>query len=86
MKLAPNRVELTTRSVIEHKLLTALSDDSQVACLFTKQDLEDIIASLYGYKLSEQSGNVISWKAHAERCKGLADGMSQLLHEAFPES
>jgi hypothetical protein len=78
-------VERTSRSVIEHKLLAALDDDSgRVAILATKQDLEDMIAALYGYELAERKGNVLTWEAHVKRRKELADDMSQLLKEAFP--
>lgn len=77
-------VERTTRSVIEHKLLTALEDENTVAALLSKQDIEDMIAALYGYELGERKGNVLSWEAHMKRRKELADSMSQLLREAFP--
>jgi hypothetical protein len=81
---APCSVERTHRSVIERKLLTALEDDNTVAALLSKQDLEDMIAALYGYELGERKGNVLSWEAHMKRRKDLADSMSQLLREAFP--
>lgn len=77
------KVEKTSRSVIERKLLTALNDDTKVACLFTKQDLEDMIAALYGYEIGKRSGKVLTWLAHRERVKDLAKGMEQLLKEAF---
>jgi hypothetical protein len=83
-KPAPCVVERTRRSVIENKLLTALEDNNTVAALFSKQDLEDIIAALHGYQLGKRTGNVLSWEAHLKRRKDLADGMSQLLREAFP--
>jgi len=81
----PYAVELTSRKVIEHKLLTALEDGQSVAILATKQDLEDMIAALYGYQLGEWKGNKLSWEAHVKRRKNLAEGMSQLLREAFPQ-
>jgi hypothetical protein len=77
---APCSVERTHRSVIEHKLLTALEGD-QVAILATKQDLEDMISALMDYELTKC---LPRWKAHRERCKNLCDGMRQLLREAFP--
>jgi hypothetical protein len=77
-------VELTSRSVIERKLLAAINDESKVAILATKQDLEDMIAALYGYELAVTRGNVLSWQAHVERRKSLARDMEQLLKEAFP--
>jgi len=79
-------VKKTSRQVIERKLLTALGDESSVAILATKQDLEDMIASLYGYKLAITKGNIVSWEAHNNRCKSLADDLSQLLREAFPSN
>lgn len=83
MKSKPCSVERTTKQVIEHKLLAALDDETKVAILASKQDLEDMIAALYGYELAERKGNVLSWEAHMKRRKELADGMSQLLKEAF---
>lgn len=83
-EFTPCLVERTHRSVIEHKLLTALDDESKVAILATKQDLEDMIAALCGYEIGEMRGNVLTWEAHMKRRKDLADGMKQLLHEAFP--
>jgi hypothetical protein len=80
----PYAVELTSRQVIERKLLTALEDGNSVAILATKQDLEDMIAALCGYELGEWKGNVLSWEAHIKRRKNLAEGMTQLLREAFP--
>lgn len=80
----PYAVALASRRVIEHKILTALEDRESVMILATKQDLEDLIAALYGYELGEWKGNVLSWEAHVKRRKNLAEGMSQLLREAFP--
>ena len=80
----PCSVERTPKTVIEKKLLAALDDDDKVAILASKQDLEDMIAALYGYKIGEREGNILSWESHMKRCKDLADGMSQLLREAFP--
>lgn len=79
----PNTVERTSRRVIEHKLLEALSDDSQVAILATKQDLEDMIAALLGYEIAETKGNGLDWSEHLKRRKNLANGLQQLLKEAF---
>lgn len=76
----PCSVERTPRSVIECKLLTALEDGSTVAVLASKQDLEDMIAALRGFR----TGNLLEWAAQKKRRKDLADGMSQLLGEAFP--
>lgn len=86
MRTGPNKVELTSRQVIEHKLLTALEDGGTVAILASEQDLQDMIAALYGYKLGVTDGNILSWQAHNDRCKNLAEGLEQLLKEAFPKS
>ncbi len=74
----PYKIEPTSRKVIEHKLLTALEDPNVAACLFSKQDLEDLIhgltiAMVY-YAPSPQS----------TRWLGLKEGMERLLKEAFP--
>jgi hypothetical protein len=75
----PCSVERTARNVIEHKLLTALDDESKVAILATKQDLEDMIFGLC------QSLALNDWdKERVERCHNLRDGMQQLMREAFP--
>lgn len=71
------------RSVIEHKLLTALEDENTVAVILSRQDLEDMIAALSGYELAERKENVLSWEAYLKRRKGLAESMKQLLREAF---
>jgi len=77
----------TSKTVIENRLLAALDEDkSQVAILATQQDLEDMIAALYGYEIGEFKDNVLSWSAHLKRRKDLAKGMSQLLREAFPDA
>lgn len=68
-------VERTNRQVIERKLLDALDDANTVACLFSKQDLEDLIQAC---EHNQFRGEL--W----DRCSNLADGMKQLLREAFP--
>ena len=75
---APCSVERTHRSVIEHKLLTALEDENCVAALLSKRDLDDMISALYGF---EDMGHD---RPRKKRCKELADSMSQLRREAFP--
>ena len=75
----PCTVVRTHRSVIEHKLLAALEDKGSAACLFSECDLKDIINALYRIKPDEEKGQHL-------RQKDLADDMSQLLREAFPES
>lgn len=83
-RLAPARcsVETTSRQVIEHKLLTALENGNTVAAILSKQDLQDMIGALYGYGLRDATQQ--EWDAYRKRCDALADGMSQLLTEAFP--
>ncbi len=81
----PNKVEFTSRAVIERKLLTSLGDGGTVAILASEQDLKDMIAALYGYELGERKGNVLTWQAHIDRRKNLAAGLTQLLNEAFPK-
>lgn len=82
--MKPNKVERTSRQVIEHKLLTALEDGRTVAILASEQDLKDMIAALYGYELAETKGNLLTWREHINRRKNLAAGLTQLLQEAFP--
>lgn len=62
-------VEQSSREVIEHKLLTALSDGGQVAILATREDLSLLINAL------DQFGTVKGkqWSADLRR----------LRHEAF---
>ena len=71
----PCSVERTNRSVIEHKLLTALEDGNTVAILATRADLEDMLYAL-------ENANLLP--KHKARCKNLADGIRQLMTEAFP--
>ena len=78
-------VEKTTRSVIEHKLLTALNDENKVAILATEQDLKDLHAALCGYARGERKGEILTWEAWMKRCKSLAQDIQQLLDEAFPK-
>ena len=81
--ISPCSVKRTNRSVIERKLLTALEDGNTVAMLFSKQDLQDVIAALADYELTPC---LPRWKEHRSRCKNLADGMRQLLREAFSDN
>ena len=79
-------IERVNRTIIENKLLAALESDSgQVAILATEQDLKDLHAALCGYKLSEQTGNLISWAAYEQRRKDLAADIKMLLDSAFPQ-
>lgn len=69
-------VERTSRSVIEHKLLTTLEDGNTVAAIMSKQDLEDII-----FAIDTHFG---LGKQRMTRLRGMADGFRQLHREAFP--
>lgn len=65
----PGSVERTTRTVIEHRLLTALEDDAdKVTILATKSDLNRLIKALRGFTWGNE----------------LASGLEQLRAEAFP--
>ena len=70
----PITVEIAPRQVIERKLLTALDDKSKVAILATQEDLEDMIFALENYNWNED---------RKTRCQKMADGLRQLLREAF---
>lgn len=67
---APCSVELTSRQVIEKKLLTALEDGNTVAILASEEDLKLLIFAL----------------AHCSSPKAMpmARDLGQLLSEAFP--
>jgi hypothetical protein len=79
---SPNSVVKTSRSVIEKKLLTALEDGNTVAVLLSKQDLDDLIASLRDYELSD-IGDWKDWRVYLKRCSDIADSLEQLHKEAF---
>lgn len=70
----PCTVKQASLQVIERKLLTALQDEDKVAILATRQNLEDMIFAL------ETADLILD---RAQRCNELADGMRQLLKEAF---
>ena len=71
-------VESASRQVIEHKLLAALSDESCVAILATKSDLQDIISACH------QTALRLNGASPTERFKSLEADMKQLMREAFP--
>ena len=50
MPASPNEVILTPRSVIENKLLTALSNDNCVAVLCSQADLTMLITAMQFYE------------------------------------
>lgn len=74
MSEGPCSVELTSRQVIERKLLTALEDDNVVAALLSRQDLEDLLLALECNSLAGP---------RRVRCKALEAGLRQLFREAF---
>src|SRR5688500_1801567 len=71
----PCSVERTSRTVIEHKLLTSLGDGDTIAALLTKQDVQDLIDALEG-RAPDGVGT------HDRRKNFVAD-LKQLLREAF---
>jgi hypothetical protein len=85
MTHSPNKIVLTSRSVIEGKLLSALSEKGTVAILLSKQDCDDLHAALCGYTLGTWKGNTLSWQEWVKRCDNLAEGIDQLRKEAFPQ-
>lgn len=72
----PNEVVLTSRQVIEGKLLAALGEPGQVAILATKDDIDVLIAGLHA--LTTRAG------VDPVRARSLAEGLMQLRREAFP--
>ena len=66
----------TSRSVIEGKLLDALSNDGCVAILASEEDLNVMIAALEYAMLGNRKQTVAA--------RALAIGMRQLRKEAFP--
>ena len=78
------KTKYVKKSIVGKKLLAALQDDSATAaCLFQKQDLDDIIAALSGYEMGEWKGNMRSWKDYFKRRKILADDLRELRRKAF---
>ena len=69
-------IERTSRRVIEHKLLESLEGGDHVAILASRQDLEDLI-----HACEARTGMLE--RPSAKRYQALADGMRQLLREAF---
>jgi hypothetical protein len=63
---------MTSRQVIENKLLTALSDSSTVAILATEEDLRIMISALRGFE-----------PFHGKAVK-MAEDYQLLLNAAFP--
>ena len=68
----PNKVERTTRSVIEKRLLDGLSDGDHVAILASKEDLDLLIDGLRQI--------TPNWKCKAY---DFLKGLQQLREEAF---
>jgi hypothetical protein len=77
----PFTVQQSSRSVIEHKLLTALEDGSgKVAILATEQDLRDIC---HGMDMALVMDLAKPQPGRKERLIHLLEGAMQLGHEAF---
>jgi hypothetical protein len=76
-----NKIERVKRSVIERKLLDCLNDESKVAVLLTKQDLEDLIVALYGW--GREGKRALPWEDHLQRRKELAQSLCELRDAAF---
>ena len=72
---APCSVEFAKRQVIERKLLAVLDDETKVAAVLSKQDLEDLIFACKLWNMRD---------SRATRLGNLYRGMEQLLREAFP--
>lgn len=66
----------SSRSIIENKLLTALNDDSCVAILATKDDLDVLIAALNYAMLGKPE--------QTRRARALAADYTALRQAAFP--
>lgn len=81
----PNDVQRVSRAIIEHRLLATLEDKKCVALLLTESDLSFLIASLAGYEVAEQTGNVLDWSKHIAWRNEFLASMQQLHGEAFPK-
>lgn len=66
----------TSRSVLEHKLLSALDDSSKVAILATKEDLDLFIHALEDFRVQ-------GFPSFRERATTFANDLRQLRAEAF---
>lgn len=66
----------TTRTVIEGKLLDALTNDGCVAILASEDDLRMLISALSNTPWEEAE--------HLMKARAFADGLRKLLAEAFP--
>lgn len=71
----PCEIRPASREVIERVLLTAIEDESLVAILATKQNLDDMATALECHHWDD---------TRKTRCLELAAGMRQMSREAFP--
>lgn len=72
----PNKIEYAKREVIHGKLLAALEDDNVVACVFTEEDLDDLIEALYRAKFDTK-------RSTTQSQDDLLESLRQLRREAF---
>ncbi len=72
-----NRIELVSHSIIEHQLMTSLSDKSKVAILADKEDLDALIDALNTTLIFGPAGTASSI------FRELHAGLKQLRCEAF---
>ena len=78
------KIVRATRTVIEGKLLAALESDSgQVAALFTKRDLEDLLAGLTDAIKYNASRPLLRISEQTLRIQSLRDDLKLLLKTAF---
>lgn len=70
------KLDFTELEVVQKKLLTALNDETKVALLLEKGDLEDLIDACEKWMPSDYR--------RLRRLRYLANGMRRLLSEAFP--
>lgn len=73
----PNKVEFTTRRVIERKILESISNGDSVAILASKQDLETFIEAFNcALQFSDKGAVPDKWRE-------LKAGLEQLRKEAY---
>lgn len=72
----PNKIEYAKREVIQGKLLTALENDDVVVCVFTEEDLDDLIDALYRTKFDTK-------RSTNQSQDDLLESLRQLRREAF---
>jgi len=78
------KTKYVKKSIVGTKLLAVLQVDSATAArVFTKQELDDLIAALSGYELCERKGDILTWEAYEKRRRILADDLRKLRRKAF---